>query len=335
MTTYKKGINLGGWLAQYDRFLDVKAHYATFITPKDLDQIASWGADHVRVPFEFGILTDATFEYLDRCVEWCKSRGLGVILDLHYVQGQSYDTLLAVNPMFLPQGRDIFVKVWDKVAKHFAAAGDEVAFELFNEAQDNTGYLWNAMIPLGIAAIRKHNQKSAIYVGSNHMNSVFTLDALPLQEDGNIVYNFHFYEPHPFTHQRAHFDRDMVEYDTAISFPGGFPHFKAFLDGHPVSRAKSAYLLWHDCDETVVQRGMEHAKRFRDYTGKPLYCGEFGVIECAPEEDAARWVRACVARMREMDVGYAYWTYKLMDFGLVDENSRLRFPKLVEAVFQE
>ena len=44
---YEKGVDLGGWISQcvsYD-----KAHFDNFITEKDIQLIASWGLDHVRV----------------------------------------------------------------------------------------------------------------------------------------------------------------------------------------------------------------------------------------------------------------------------------------------
>ena len=46
---YKNGVNLGGWLSQcgYE-----KEHIAGFITEADIDRIASWGCDHVRLPFD-------------------------------------------------------------------------------------------------------------------------------------------------------------------------------------------------------------------------------------------------------------------------------------------
>ena len=46
---YLKGINLGGWLSQCGKKYN-EEHYNTFITKKDIDLIASWGMDHVRLP---------------------------------------------------------------------------------------------------------------------------------------------------------------------------------------------------------------------------------------------------------------------------------------------
>ena len=50
---FNKGVNFGGWLSQcsYE-----KEHLDTFITEKDFEIAASWGVDHVRVPFDYNII---------------------------------------------------------------------------------------------------------------------------------------------------------------------------------------------------------------------------------------------------------------------------------------
>ena len=45
---FQKGVNLGGWISQYDEF-DFN-HFDTFIQESDIKDIASLGFDHVRVP---------------------------------------------------------------------------------------------------------------------------------------------------------------------------------------------------------------------------------------------------------------------------------------------
>lgn len=330
--TFKRGVNLGGWIAQYFNCADLSAHFETFITEKDIAQMAVWGVDHVRLPFEYGVMTDNSLDYMDRCVSWCEKRGMGVILDLHYVLGQTFNGIDEINPLFIEGNAQPFLDVWDKVASHFKHTGGNVAFELLNEADDKTGYLWNRFFPKGIKAIRRHCPTHKIYVGSNKMNSVFHLNALPIVDDPNIVYNFHYYEPHPFTHQKASFDQEMMAFNRTIAYPGEFAGLEAFLKEHPLYAEKNGYLAFWQNDLRLMKHNLLDAERFVNYTGKPLYCGEFGVIERADEDSAAGWVHDFVLEMRRMDIGYAYWNYKLMDFGLVDADSRLRFPKILKAL---
>ena len=91
MIAFQKGINLGGWLSQCDHSKD---RYESFVTEKDFAQIAAWGFDHVRLPFDYELLEtdsgetlDENFQYLDRAIQWGNSYKLSVILDLHKTAG--------------------------------------------------------------------------------------------------------------------------------------------------------------------------------------------------------------------------------------------------------
>ena len=84
---FKKGINLGGWLSQSSL---EKEHLETFIVEKDLENIASMGADHIRLPIDYPLIEteegspiEQGYDYIDRCVSWCDKYGLNMILDLH------------------------------------------------------------------------------------------------------------------------------------------------------------------------------------------------------------------------------------------------------------
>ena len=52
---YKKGVNLGGWLSQCKHTYE---HYDSFITEADIEKIASWHTDHVRLPVDYNLLED-------------------------------------------------------------------------------------------------------------------------------------------------------------------------------------------------------------------------------------------------------------------------------------
>jgi len=80
MVSFKAGINLGGWISQYQVFS--KEHFDTFITEKDIETIAEAGFDHVRLPFDYPIIEsddnvgeykEDGLSYIDRCLEWCKN----------------------------------------------------------------------------------------------------------------------------------------------------------------------------------------------------------------------------------------------------------------------
>ena len=52
--------------------------------------------------------------------------------------------------------------------------------------------------------------------------------------------------------------------------------------------------------------------------GCELYCGEYGVIDVVPPEEALKWFRDLHAVFERHGVARSLWTYKQMDFGLSD-----------------
>lgn len=333
--TYLKGINVGGWMSQYQDLTDnLHEHLKTFIREEDIDRIAQWGADHIRLPFESSAMCGETFDYMEKCIEWCNSRGMGVLLDLHFIDGMSFDPLLPENPLFLPENQQRFISIWDEVSARLQHHGNGLCYELLNEVTDGTGYGWNRMYPLGVEAIRKREPERMIYVGSNRQNDVNRLAELHLLDDPHLVYNFHYYDPHAFTHQCAPFDQDMAVFRHAYDYPCFFgDELYSYVREHPEYVARCPGILLTRNDREDMKRRLRPASEFIRCTGKPLYCGEFGVISVADESAAARWIADLVDTFRQLHIGYAYWCYKVRDFGLVDIHSHVLKPELAKTLF--
>ena len=104
---FKQGLNLGGFLSQYELIADsgsreaLRCHFETFITEEAIRQIAAWGFDHVRIPLdgylffdkEKKCLKEKPLEYLDRCIGWCEKQGMNAVIDLHHIEGHVWTAL--------------------------------------------------------------------------------------------------------------------------------------------------------------------------------------------------------------------------------------------------
>ena len=259
---------------------------------------------------------------------------MGVLLDLHFIDGMSFDPLLPENPLFLPENQQRFISIWDEVSARLQHHGNGLCYELLNEVTDGTGYGWNRMYPLGVEAIRKREPERVIYVGSNRQNDVNRLAELRLLDDPHLVYNFHYYDPHAFTHQCAPFDQDMAVFRHAYDYPCFFgDELYSYVREHPEYVARCPGILLTRNDREDMKRRLRPASEFIRCTGKPLYCGEFGVISVADESAAARWIADLVDTFRQLHIGYAYWCYKVRDFGLVDIHSHVLKPELAKTLF--
>lgn len=299
---YKKGVNLGGWLSQC---CHTKEHYDSFISEEDIKTIAAWNTDHVRLPVDYNLLEDDSgnfkddgFAYIDNAVNWCKSAGLNIIIDLHKTAGYSFDK--GENESGFFENSDLqerFMKLWEHIAERYAVSDGTIAFELLNEVTEQSySATWNRLIRSCIERIRKLAPDTFILVGGYWQNSPDAVPDLEAPFDDKVIYNFHCYDPLNFTHQGAYWVDGM---DT--SFRMGFDK----------------------CDPPVTPeyfigrftRAYEAAKK----NGTVLYCGEYGVIENAEPQDVVKWFKAINSAFEKLDISRAAWSYKKMDFGLADE----------------
>lgn len=331
-----RGINLGGYLSQCSHQME---HYENWIGKSDIDTIAGWGFDHVRLPVDYQVFQDDegnTREYgygfVERVVKWCAEAGLDIIIDLHKAYG--YDFNFAgdkeQNSLFTSERLQArFVSLWSDIAKRFGKY-KHVAFELLNEVVENeNAEPWNRLIARGVAAIREYAKDNVIIYGGICWNSSSTLKLLEKPADKNIVFTFHFYEPLLFTHQKAGWVKNM-DMNRTVAYPDTMEYYKketATLSeqGGTLNYVKAAEVGQELLDELISQ-AVDAAEKAQ----VQLYCGEFGVIDRAPVPDTLRWFEDVDAVFRKHNIGCAVWSYKEMDFGIADKHYEEIRPALIK-----
>lgn len=329
------GINLGGWLSQCCHETE---HYETFIKEEDIKQIAGWGMDHVRIPVDYEVLEteagepiDKGYGYIKQVLDWCVQYNLNAIIDLHKAYGYDFNDAgdEEKNNLFASEElQERFVQLWVRIVKEFAAYNN-VAFELLNEVvEKENADAWNVLIKKAVAAIRGVAKEAPIIYGGIQWNSVKTLKLLEIPKDENIIFTFHFYEPLLFTHQKAYWVKGM-DPEEDIFYPESMEYFceKSKIlgyQGEVVTKAKTKTMGVEFVRE-MIQEAIDAAQN----AGVGLYCGEFGVIDQAPVADTLRWFQDVHAVFEENKIGCAVWSYKKMDFGLIDEHYDLIRDELI------
>ena len=322
---YKHGVNLGGWLSQSNYERD---HLENFIAEDDIARIAEWGCDHVRLPFDYNVIlgddntvcADA-FKYLDRCVGWCEKHGLNIILDLHKTPGFSFDKGECESGFFESEEyQNIFIAMWSEIAKHYADKADHVAFELLNEITEmKYAITWNGIAARTIREIQRYAPNTYILIGGIFQNSIFGLTLLDKPNSDRIVFNFHYYNPLVFTHQKASWVDNMRD-ECDIDYP----------DAKTVYREKTAEYVNDGLAEAFDNFGGEEVNAsFMDWEmsvavevaeklNVPIYCGEYGVIDRVPDDRLLRWYNDISSVFNKYGIGRAAWTYREKDFGISD-----------------
>ena len=296
---FKKGVNLGGWFSQCDYS---EERLNNFITEADFEKIAALGFDHVRIPIDYNVIQnpDGTMRpdglgRIDAALALCDKYGLKAVLDLHKTPGYSFDAGEKEAGFFESEScQECFYWIWETLAEWFGGMSDRVAFELLNEVTE-ARYLpaWKRISRECVRRIRFFAPDTIILLGSYNWNSARTVPELDAPYDDKMVYNFHFYEPHVFTHQGAYWMPELQNTRCAYADCGASEQwFEDFL-APAIEKAKK-----ENCE---------------------LYCGEFGVIDVVPPEEAVKWFRDLHKVFERHGIAHAMWSWKQMDFGLIDE----------------
>jgi len=336
MITYKSGINLGGWISQFKTA--TKEHFDTFIQEKDLKIIAEAGFDHVRLPFDYPVIEsdDAPGEYLesglkyiDDCLSWCETYNIGLVLDLHHAPGYRFQDL-TTNTLFEdPAEQQRFINIWRFLSKRYLSKRDHIVFEILNEIVEPDSTRWNKLMLETVASIREIDPTRMIYIGGNNYNSPNELKNLAPIEDDYIVYNFHFYNPFFFTHQKAYWSPSAMAYNQTVEYPGEYKGIEEFVSNNPeydyMLNLKNLKL-----DKELLRRDLKPALNFQKEKNCTLYCGEFGAIALADLDSRVRWHKDYVSLLKEYNIGGAVWNYKEMDFEIYDPSGNPLSEELIQ-----
>ena len=336
---YMHGINLGGWLSQCDH---TKERYDHFIVKEDIERIAGWGLDHIRVPVDYDLVEDRDgnyredgFSYIQKAIDWCGEYGLNMVLDLHKTFGYSFDDGEEESGFFENEAfQERFYRLWEQFTTRYAKYKDRLVFELLNEVTfKELSDKWNEISGKCIARIRAIDPDVKILLGGYYNNSIAALKDLAMPADENVVYNFHCYEPLIFTHQGAYWVKGM---DQKFRLPIGATYgefdrcAKEQIDYFYTDFGKYGQdrPFGTEFFEDLVAEAVRVAKE-RDVA---LYCGEFGVINLADPEDTLKWYRMICSVFDKYGIGRAAWSYREMDFGFVDEHMKEVVDELVKVL---
>ena len=317
-----RGINLGGWLAQSPL---TDKHVSAFITAADIQRIASWQCNHVRVPVDCRFLLEesvrcqlreAGVQVLDRALGWCAEAGLRCVIVLH----DGPDAGLAgatgaVGPD--DDARNRLTALWRALAARYAQRPPSVFYELLHRPQISDAVAWRELARGLTAAIRQVDAHHTIIVSAAGGGSAAQFARLRPTGDANTLYALHFYEPWLFTHQHADWAEHHRYLPDAAPYPGRPPPLVSLPDGLLGQRLRAeADRHW---DRHALAAALEPALGFRELYDVPrlhrLFWRLPAGLQPGPADLAA--LRAYTLRARE-GLGWAYWSYKGLGFGLLD-----------------
>ena len=337
---YRSGINLGGWISQCNLERD---HIKNFIKKEDVEKIACWGLDHIRLPFDYELLEDDSnpfsykedgFEIIDKLLCWCKDVSLNLILDMHKAQGYSFYKKSEDNIFFTDENsQKRFISLWEELSKRYINEKENLMFELLNEIVDPHGDIWNKIARKAIESIRNIDTERYLLLGGPNHNSAEGIKSLDIYDDKHIIYNFHFYEPFLFTHQRANWT-PLKNLNVNQLYPGkieGIEMLKTFFGNQRPEQGKS---LTADTvfNKDFLEYMLAPAVLFAKQNNKELYCGEYGAIDHAELDSRINYLNDMKELFEKYSIGRACWTYKGMNYTSIDKNGNPVSEKYLKAL---
>jgi aryl-phospho-beta-D-glucosidase BglC (GH1 family) len=323
----RHGINLSEWFAQvWDSKGYTKEHFQSWTTATDIALIKSTGFDHVRLSVNPQPMMDAArrqngtaeyFGYLDAAVKMSLDAGLAVELDMH--PESDFKERLAKEDDWVAR----FADFWSMVAQHYSSwDSDRVFFEILNEPQFNDAYRWYGVEAKLAAAIRRSAPAHTIIATGARWDNDDDLVFLEPLPDPNVIYVFHFYEPHIFTHQGATWGEYYWQWLRGLHYPSSAENAAQVASGVPEARDRLRVVRYGQdhWDAARMEAEINQAADWARQHKVPLICNEFGVYRAfADPHDRAAWIKDARSALERHDIGWTMWDYS-GSFGVVTKN---------------
>jgi aryl-phospho-beta-D-glucosidase BglC (GH1 family) len=313
----RRGINLSEWFAQvYDPRGYTKEHFESWTTAADIVLIKQIGFDHVRLSvnpqpmFRRGQTDNIPAEYLqylDNAVQMILAQNLAVIIDMH--PDSDFKEKLLKDDSLVEQFEDY----WRAIARHYANTNSGmVFFEILNEPEFHDRYRWEGVQSRLAMAIREGApQHTIIAAGANWSSENELLFMEPLH-DSNIIYNFHFYDPHIFSHQGATWSTNFQHYLSNLPYPSTPENVQVNAAQVPDAVNRLSVIQYgldrwnRDRMDALIAQAVAWAKRW----SVPLTCNEFGVYRRTADPQArARWLSDLHSVLEKYEIGWTMWDY--------------------------
>jgi len=188
----------------YETFLN------NFVTRRDIDSIALWGFNSIRLPMHYNLLISATepdtfidkgFKMIDSLILWCRPHNMYIILDLHAAPGgQGHDQPISDYDPSKPslweseENQALTAILWKEIARRYAHEPIIGGYDILNEPNWELGssnQVLRSFYQRITDSIRKVDTSHIIFIEGNWFATDF--NGLTPPWDNNMVYSFHKY----------------------------------------------------------------------------------------------------------------------------------------------
>lgn len=317
--------NISRWFRYPDEETD--NHFQNYIPASELAAMRGMGFTAVRLairPYYLfnrsqpsNLVNTRMLGHVDHAVQSILDAGMAVIIDMHDEEdswGEKEKTWMETDATY----RENFKAFWLRLSKHFRAFdADSVFLEVFNEPRFyNNPDAWYPIQAKLVEVIRAGAPQHTILATGPVWGGIYGIlrdgqqnEMQPLS-DRNIIYQFHYYEPFPFTHQGASWDQALSQLHN-IPYPATPQQIQQIIhstNNQDVRDLLSPFLAtgWN---ATTIRNQFGQMADWGQRHDVPIFLGEFGAVNDAPKTDRLTYLADVVAAANAYDFGWALWSY--------------------------
>ena len=325
----RHGINTSEWFAQEPGRYAAE-RLATYTDVNDIALIKQMGFDHIRLsidpePLMYPLVwaplnkqADQSNDFLtalDKIVQAAQAHELAVIIDIH--PQSDFKKRVREDGSFAGH----FADLWRALATHYASYPPDLTFfEIMNEPEDPDANQWTGIQAQLVTAIRSVAPQNTIIVSGARWSGVDQLVQMEAIADQNLIYNFHYYTPHYFTHQGASWSSNTASHLTkGVPYPSK-PDDVTKLQQEvptPAEKLEITEYAYDNWNASRIGAEIDLAAQWAHERHVPLTCNEFGVyrLYTDPAQRMA-WIHDVRSALEKDGIGWTMWDYR-GGFGVV------------------
>jgi hypothetical protein len=313
--TLRRGINMTHWF-RYPPDRNPSA-LRSYVDDAVLEELKRLGFTFIRLPVQSSLLSspDAILAAIARV----EQHGLAAVVALF-----PDDWQLESNT----SDRSKLISAWRSLAVSLRHFDPRLTFpEILNEPVFSTNPgAWSLLQHQALVAIREALPKNTIVLTGADWGSVTGLLALPPEQDPNVVYSFHLYEPAELTSLDAYRPGLDAAAMALLPFPADDESICA-AQARNTTDPPTADLIRFYCaqhwDAARVGARIASAGDWAKRNHVAVIAGEFGASQHLNTAARLTWLKTVRMGCEEQGFGWALWGYDdVMGFGITAPSGR-------------
>ena len=272
-------------------------------TEQEAQWFKDWGVNFVRILLSYdrdywkivndgkidnkkrGILREENLLEMDKKLLWLEERGIYFIIEIPW---QWYGIRQNLEqPELLAQQ---CAKMYGTLARRYNKLKYLIGFCMFSEIYiaPNLYRDYKHICTTIVDAIHDVDPTLIVSATGVRISAPDSFSFETLIDRPNVIYDFHHYDIKSFTHYRSYFG-DM-------RYPGRVPH----------GFSRQSYYLDKKLNEIFISPAISFSNRYN----VPIWCGEFGAFNDAPDGSSDRWMRDVCRILEQNGIPWIIWTWR-------------------------